>query len=852
MTRESQPRRSKSARCLARVTLAMLTVACVVIASPSAFAQSDPGRQLFFPTPNVPASGIAARLSTPDRVKAIVAFEACGQDIDFLHRVRSTDVHDQSTGDALGLVLAKMFWFAGLPRPDGTPLLSTQTATCTQVLRMAQNPVDTLGLAHGANDNSTLSDAFVAAFGSECRNGISVIAEADNTFTVTISDTPLCLRAQINKMLSQTQVTGQMGTDEGMPCGIFKTLHSGQANWDFSVRVLVRLVYLDMRYRLTRLRFVPGSSSILDDPVRTHIRQDLINTDIWLGPADYSLTGCGNEENATGSAADRVDDSDFFKEVGDDLEDIFDWLIKHFYLAYPAASLLGAGPSIAALITEAVGVVDLVSNIRIDETENHRLMIESSRYLNNQLLNVDLQGDDDRRGVLADAQSEVRDWLLQRLQDILKNDFIEYNARPYQRESISAILNLYDFAGDSNMRAAARFVLEYAFAKFAVGSNQGRRLVPFRRHMGDLATVIEQVSDPSSELTNTGREADHQVSLGLLYTGQTQQLANGAMANSIAGEAIFAATSSFRPDDLVLDIAVDRSVPYDQAIRHGGYEVYSSGPGYLITAGGVITDYAYSRFGVGSADDRGAGVPTTIMFSGGVGHIHVTDLIRFNGLRYRVKGVLGDAQESDDNNLCVTHGFACGVNLRIPPDIAACSTPGPASRESYWSFVDLTACAGYQPQPQLYLVIYQRPCLAAAEYCDNFGFVEVAPAQGTTFAAFMADTLNRNPASLIASPSPIRAGGAGSISPQPLPSTYVAADGRRIEFDVMAYANDDDRFGIERVNGDHQPDLADWDLARGDVLQKKDEPLVTIRHPKSGKTIVLDLRNTGSPVRTPP
>ena len=86
------------------------------------------------------------------------------------------------------------------------------------------------------------------------------------------------------------------------------------------------------------------------------------------------------------------------------------------------------------------------------ESENHRLMIESSRYLNNQIILAEIGPGDDNKKYIASDQAQVREWILTRLQRIVEEDFIEYNARPYQRYSLSAVRNLADFARDDQVK----------------------------------------------------------------------------------------------------------------------------------------------------------------------------------------------------------------------------------------------------------------------------------------------------------------------------------------------------------------------------------------------------------------
>ncbi len=90
-------------------------------------------------------------------------------------------------------------------------------------------------------------------------------------------------------------------------------------------------------------------------------------------------------------------------------------------------------------------------NIDIPETENHLLMIESSRYLVNQLLH-DRSPHDPR---FNNAANGLSGWLLGYRQIIARHDFLEFNSRSYARLSLHALYNLHEFAraGDQSGRA---------------------------------------------------------------------------------------------------------------------------------------------------------------------------------------------------------------------------------------------------------------------------------------------------------------------------------------------------------------------------------------------------------------
>ena len=123
--------------------------------------------------------------------------------------------------------------------------------------------------------------------------------------------------------------------------------------------------------------------------------------------------------------------------------------------------------------------------------------------------------------------------------------------------------NLADFAQQADVATAARMVLDLEAAKFATASSLLRRSSPLRRrgsHDGDLFT---------------GSEADEQVCRLFLYTGQVQTIgqANGYFSR---GDCLSAARiiATYRPPNVIVDIAIDKSAPYIQTFS-GGFSYYS-------------------------------------------------------------------------------------------------------------------------------------------------------------------------------------------------------------------------------------------------------------------------------------
>ena len=412
-------------------------------------------------------------------------------------------------------------------------------------------------------------------------------------------------------------------------------------------------------------------------------------------------------------------------------------------------------------------------------------MIETTRFLKNQLVIEDLHSTPHfvtAQGVIA-AQQDVKSWLLNRFQKIARNEFLEYNARPYHGISLTALRNLADFSTDADVRTGAQMLIEFSAAKFAVGSNSGRRLAPFRRHFYVVDCLDGNPCDDPANHTPTeifrGFDrgwGDSEVALGLLFNGQTQQLPFGSASIEAAGEALPAATSQFLPNALITDLAINKDVSYFQRIHHDGFEMYSSSRSALISAGGVETDHAYHMTVTGlpvtsiyqflfqSPSDRdqdlGAGLPTTVMLAsdpvgltdkGTSSKMTLDAFISFRGNR-KVEG----GSENFADNVCVWQNFACGVNLRIPEDIVACLAPSP-SRNPRWFYFDSSACPGYRSvMPPFYFALYlicptNATCFTSASdpqdenFPNNAGFLEIVDNPGVSFDQFKATVEANNP-----------------------------------------------------------------------------------------------------------
>jgi hypothetical protein len=428
-------------------------------------------------------------------------------------------------------------------------------------------------------------------------------------------------------------------------------------------------------------------------------------------------------------------------------------------------------------------------------------------------------------------------------------------------------------------------LIEYSAAKFAVGSNQGRRLVPFRRHFAAVDCIVgNPCPDSNVGLPNNKSPAeifndfyqlgDSAVSFGMLFNGQTQQLPFGSVSvgnqwdpggGGILGDAFPTATSEFVPPALIVDLAIRKDVSYYQRIHHAGYEIYSSSPSALITAGGIETDYAYKISGEGiptvgwGNDNLGAGVPTTVMFTGfppvtdfglgpagGLSRMTIDAFMSFYG-KSRTEG---DATNFTDN-LCVWRNFACGLNFRMPSDLLACLDhdfqPGPN-----WFFIDSTACDGYKSGPKFFVVIFlicpQDGACKVLTAGNTAGFLEIVDDPADSIAVVKATVLANNPATSLGNLGP------GCLTGGDCTGHYHSVSGHDLELALRGHQDDSNKTGITSVDGVVEKDLDQWNRAEGDIINSQSGgiasgPVISIKNPYLSTQLILDFSEPGHPCR---
>lgn len=440
------------------------------------------------------------------------------------------------------------------------------------------------------------------------------------------------------------------------------------------------------------------------------------------------------------------------------------------------------------------------------DSENHVLLSESSRFLTNQLLYEEGKQGGKELVEFDNIKNGFEGWLLTQLQQLAKHDFVEYNSRPYQGFTFLALQNLYDYSESEKVKIAAKGLLDYLAAKYAIQSNLLRRLAPFGR----------QPRYATSNAIDGGDIVQYRFAV---QVGNYDIYSLSPKPYEASGEPHFmllGGVTSYRIPPMILDLFFDKSTagPYFQKYSHYSAEIYEAHDRYLVSAGGIF--YNNPQDWILPMMD-GWAYPTTIMPTGL--QMKIDDLIRIKGSR-----VL-----TSRSNMCMQPGFACGIDPTIPKSIPA------SCREKIGNFTFIDFTSDKCPLKYgFHVAVYSKTCdgLRCFFGGTRFGFWETHdPKPGETFADFKKTVLKKN-------------GGRKYRSYRT--NDYYTYDGRKISFTPVTWRMWD--WGIRFINDNPvYTKIKDWGLAEGDIVMADHSGLITMKNPKLNQTIRFDFRNANEP-----
>jgi len=207
----------------------------------------------------------------------------------------------------------------------------------------------------------------------------------------------------------------------------------------------------------------------------------------------------------------------------------------------------------------------------VQETENHMLMTEGSRYLKNRW--IMLHGNNDP--FYDNLKNGMEHKILSFLNEMKTSGLYEFNSIPYIGYTITALLNLEAFASDQ-VKTEARNVLDYMNWCYALGSYQLKHYPPMRRRY-EKAGIKELTTDYQSIFMKSWLSFSQ-------VTGFDQDISSGEV------HALMGVCMPYRPADKVVDLLFNKGEGYFIKLGHGpesSPEIFAARQKYLISAGGV-------------------------------------------------------------------------------------------------------------------------------------------------------------------------------------------------------------------------------------------------------------------------
>lgn len=276
------------------------------------------------------------------------------------------------------------------------------------------------------------------------------------------------------------------------------------------------------------------------------------------------------------------------------------------------------------------------------ETENHILMTEVSRYLKNQLVEkygMEYRATDLQASAYNNETNGLRDFLIGYLKEIITSNFDEYNSKPYEVYTLSAIQALYEYAEDPDIKMAAQNVLDYHALRYALQSKQLRRVVPFRRqakHLG-LDHAYDRDAGAARYALLVGNHAS-------ISDTKKRELQSRARALPAVGD--------YEVPDAIKDLMISSAeTPYLYWSFYNNAEIVHRDANFLISAGGIYHDKYRMPF---FSHMDGLPRETVVMFKDGSPLI--SEMMRFKGAENLKKR----------SNTCVFAHFACGLHPQLP------------------------------------------------------------------------------------------------------------------------------------------------------------------------------------------
>ena len=303
---------------------------------------------------------------------------------------------------------------------------------------------------------------------------------------------------------------------------------------------------------------------------------------------------------------------------------------------------------------------------------------------------------------------------------------------------------------------------------------------------------------------------------------------------------LYAATTSYRMDEVLLDIAIGGGSPQFFTSYHDTVEAYYSSPLYLLSAGGIYRDAESFDIrnvptwlekiiinGIVDSDKEAGWAQPSTLVPMNESSADIRDMIRFEGNK--------DMEQR--SNTCIAPRFLCGLAPLLGTKVGAVMNTCTGWVAGRWKFFDFRSSTGCPLDYGLYVALYEAPCdsdrCSVASNTKTFGVMEVAEASSLlTFDEFYKGVLYNN---------------AGRFKSSGV-ETYVTIAGDTIQFEV--FPSQRGFSSLRGFNGDQfNEDSRTWPLARGSPIESPEPGLFTFSGPSVGRRLVIDMTDSQSPRR---
>lgn len=212
-----------------------------------------------------------------------------------------------------------------------------------------------------------------------------------------------------------------------------------------------------------------------------------------------------------------------------------------------------------------------VPYLPIQDSENHILMAESSRYLKNQWL----KENGEKSPEFDNKNNGVEKALISFLEEIYAYGIYEFNSAPYLGYTYCSLLNINEFAENDEIKRLTEKILDRINWQYAFSSYKFKHFPPYRRKFG--------------KKFKTNLDLDYHTVMLKIWAS----LYNDSLQINISRghhHALWASLMSYRPPDEVLEWTLEKPYPYFVKIGYGYNScpgIYSGHKDYLISAGGA-------------------------------------------------------------------------------------------------------------------------------------------------------------------------------------------------------------------------------------------------------------------------